>query len=103
MVAMSLIALYVGSPACRLGTVADGGCLSNCTMSVAVCRRKSSSVIFGMGTMCGKNFTVSTCLSALVCGKNKLCTGSALVQDLQSKLVVHWATKIHAMRVLGAQ
>ena len=64
--AMSLMALYVGSPACKLGTTEEGGCLSRCTMSVAVCRRKSSSCILGIGTVCGKNFTVSTCRSARV-------------------------------------
>ena len=67
--AISRRALRIGSPACRLGVVVDGGFVRMVTMSVAAWRRWSVMVTFGKGTSCGKKVTVSHILVVGVRGK----------------------------------
>ena len=64
-VAMSNIALYVLSPACKLGNMALGGYFKMETKSVAVCFKKSRSDTDGNGISVGKKVTVSDTRSAL--------------------------------------
>ena len=47
-------AFRTGSPASRLGVVVDGGFVNSVIMSVAVCFKKSSSLICRKGTVVGK-------------------------------------------------
>ena len=62
-------AFRTGSPASRLGVVADGGFVKSVIMSVAACFKKFVSLIYGNGTVVGKNVTVSQSLTSLVRGK----------------------------------
>ena len=62
-------AARTGSPACRLGTVVEGGLFRIVTMSVAACRRWSVSVTDGKGITVGKKVTELQSLVALVRGK----------------------------------
>ena len=61
-------ALRTGSPACKLGVV-EGERVRMVIMSLAACRRKSSSFVLGNGTVVGKKVTVSRSLIVLVLGK----------------------------------
>ena len=62
-------AFLTGSPACKLGTVDDGGCVRIVTISLAACLRKSVKFTSGMGMVCGIKVTVSHIRVVRVRGK----------------------------------
>ena len=68
--AISNNAFFVLSPILVVGIIDDGGAVKILMISPAACFKKSSSFTSGIGTLLGKNVTVSTSLSALVLGKN---------------------------------
>ena len=59
----------MGSPACKIGVVVDGGSVKIVVMSFIACLKKSSIFTFGKGMAVGKKFTMSTCLSIFALGK----------------------------------
>ena len=66
--AISNIALRIGSPAWREGTTDFGGLVSSDTMSVAACAKKSFRVTDGKTILCGKNSTVLASIRARILG-----------------------------------
>ena len=68
-VANVMSALRTGSPACKIGVVVDGGCVSMVIISLAACLRKSFNFIAGNGIVVGKKVTVSQSLMVRVLGK----------------------------------
>ena len=71
-VAKSKRAFLVSSPAFSDGVVVEGGAVRIVIISVAACRKKSSSCISGKGIAFGKKVTVSTSRSLRVFGKKHL-------------------------------
>ena len=66
--AISNIALRIGSPAWREGTTDFGRLVSSDNMSVATCAKKSFRVTDRKAILCGKNSTVSALIRARVLG-----------------------------------
>ena len=62
----------MGSPACKLGVVVEGGSVKIVIMSFTACLKKSSIFTFGKGMAVGKKITMSTYRSILVLGNYRV-------------------------------